>query len=392
MKLPRPPCAKLPFALSRAMVLAALLPLMLWLALLWPGVARPSGSDLVLNLLCGAGLIAAVIAAVHHAEILAERLGEPFGTLLLALAITIIETSLIVMLMQTGSNGNPTLARDTVYAAVMIICNGVIGLCLLAAALRYSVPVFRVEGTTPVLSVLATLVGLTLIVPRFTISTPGPTLNAAQLLFAGTVSLLLYMVFIFVQTVRHRDHFVAPELTQMPALTPAAASAAHAAHAAHTSQPHRPSRAHARISFCLLLPALITVVGLAKLLTPSIELAVQAMHAPKSVVGIVISLLVLLPETGAALRAALRNQMQRSFNLALGSALATIGLTIPAVAAVSFWLNLPLDLGLPAKEIALLTLTLLVASMTLARGTTTVLQGAVHLVLFAAFLFLAIVP
>jgi Ca2+:H+ antiporter len=319
-------------------------------------------------------LSGAVLVAVHHAEVIALRVGEPFGTLVLALAVTVIEVSLIIALMLSGGATASALARDTVFAAVMIICNGVVGLCLLLGALRHRVLNFRVEGTTPVLSVLATLTTLTLVLPTFTSSTPGPTLSPAQLVFVGVVSTVLYGIFVFVQTVRHRDYFLPIDVGSEDAHAPP------------------PTAAAAWLSLLLLFLCLIAVVGLAKALAPGIEKAIDAASVPRAVVGIAISLMVLLPETGAAARAAMRNRMQTSFNLALGSALATIGLTIPAVAITSLAMGLSLELGLPHKEIALLALTLLISTMTLSRGRATVLQGAVHLVLFAVFLFLAIVP
>jgi Ca2+:H+ antiporter len=333
---------------------------------------RPLGWMLLL--LVAAALIAAVLVAVHHAEVMALRIGEPFGTLVLALAVTIIEVSLIVSLMLSGGTAASALARDTVYATVMIICNGTVGLCLLMGAVRHRVLIFRIEGTSPALSVLATLTVLTLVLPSFTSSTPGPTLSPVQLIFIGTVSLALYGIFVFVQTVRHRSYFLpieveSKELNAIP-----------------------PSASVALMSLGMLFLCLVDVVGLAKTLAPSIETAVAAASAPHAVVGIAIALLVLLPETWAALRNAIQNRMQTSFNLALGSALATIGLTIPAVAVTTLLLGLRLELGLPPKEMVLLMLTLMISSMTLAGGRSTVLQGAVHLILFAAFLFLSAVP
>ena len=321
-----------------------------------------------------AALIAAVLVAVHHAEVIALRVGEPFGTLVLALAVTIIEVSLIVSLMLSGGAAASALARDTVYATVMIVCNGTVGLCLLMGALRHRVLTFRVEGTNPALSVLATLTILTLVLPSFTTSTPGPTFSPVQLAFVGVVSLTLYGVFVFVQTVRHRDYFLPVEVESEDL------------HAA------LPSASVAFTSLALLFLCLVAVVGLAKALAPNIEAVVKATSAPHAVIGIAIALMVLLPETWAAVRTAIRDRMQTSFNLALGSALATIGLTIPAVAAISIALGLRLDLGLPPKEMVLLVLTLMISAMTLAGGRSTVLQGAVHLVLFAVFLFLAVVP
>ena len=221
----------------------------------------------------------------------------------------------------------------------MIVCTGVVGLCLLVGGLRHHVIAFRAEGTSPALATLAALVTLTLVLPTYTTSTPGPTFSRSQLAFAGVVSLALYGVFVFVQTVRHRDYFLPADVGN---------EAAHAA----------PVTARvALLSMGLLLVCLVTVVGLAKALSPSIEAAVHAAKAPVGVVGIAIALLVLLPESWAALRAAAANRVQTSLNLALGSALASIGLTIPAVAAVSIFLGLPLALGLPAKEVILLALT-----------------------------------
>jgi len=345
-------------------ILAALI-----LAAAW---GRPLGW--ILLTLVTIALGGAVLMAVHHAEIVAHRVGEPFGTLILALAITVIELALIVSMMLSGGEATTALARDTVFATVLIVCNGVVGMCLLVGAMRHHVVEFRVDATGPALSVLAALTTLTLILPGLTTTTPGPTFSPAQLVFAGVMSLVLYGVFVFVQTVRHRHYFLPVETNSEDA---AAAP---------------PTNTAALISLGLLLLCLVAVVGLAKTLAPRIEASVEAASAPPAVVGIVIALLVLLPETWAALRAAARNRMQTSLNLALGSALATIGLTIPAVAVVSIVLNLPLELGLPPKETALLALTLLVSTVTLASGRATVLQGAVHLVMFAAFLFLAVVP
>ena len=319
-------------------------------------------------------LLASVFAAVHHAEVIALRVGEPFGTLVLALAVTVIEASLIVALMLSGGEAASQLARDTVFATVMIICNGVVGLCLLLGTLRHRVLEFRVEGTSPAFAVLATLATLTLVLPSFTVTEPGPKFSPSQLIFAGVVSLALYGVFVFVQTVRHREHFLPVEGEVREA------------------RQKPPPVAVAWTSFGLLMLALIAVVGLAKSLSPNIGEAVENASVPHTVVGIAIALLVLLPETWAAARAALRDSMQTSFNLAFGSALATIGLTIPVVAVVSLALDLRLVLGLDDTEIAILALTLLITAMTVSRGRATVLQGAVHLVLFAVFLFLAVVP
>jgi Ca2+:H+ antiporter len=343
------------------------------LAVLAAAWLAPSG-PLVLSI-AAVALIVAVLAAVHHAEVVAHRTGEPFGTLVLAVAVTVIEVSLILSMMASGGAAAATLPRDTIYAAVMIICNGVVGLCLLVGALRHREQSFRIEGTGPGLAALVSLATLSLVLPTFTTSSPEGTYTVSQLVFAGSTSLVLWAVFVFVQTVRHRDYFLPPD-----------AADDEAAHAA------APSRARSGASFGLLLLALVAVVGLAKRLSPSIEAAVAAIGAPQAVVGIAIALLVLLPETWAAVRAARANRLQTSLNLAIGSALASIGLTVPAVVAASVWLDLPLVLGLEAKDMALLALTFVVGAITLASGRTNLMQGAVHLVIFASFLFLALVP
>lgn len=337
-------------------------------------LALPLGT--ALSVLGGAALIGAVIAAVHHAEVVAHKVGEPFGTLVLALAVTVIEVALIVSMMLAGGEDKATLPRDTIYAAVMIICTGVIGLCLLAGGMRHHVQQFHLEGANSALAALVSLAGLSLVLPTFTTSSAVGTYTDAQLGFAALSSLALWAVFVFVQTVRHRDYFLPP------------------GGSAQDEDQHAtpPTAAASWASFGLLLVSLVSVVGLAKQLSPGIEAAVAAAGAPRAVIGIAIALLVLAPETWAALRAARANRLQTSMNLALGSALASIGLTIPAVAALSLWLGLPLQLGLAPKEMVLLALTLLVSAITLASGRTTLMQGAIHLVLFAAFLFLALVP
>jgi Ca2+:H+ antiporter len=337
-------------------------------------VAPNHGLALWIVLVVAASLIAAVVTAVHHAEVVAQRVGEPFGSLILAVAVTIIEVALIVSMMLSSATPATALARDTVFAAVMIVSTGVVGLCLLVGGLRHHVIAFRVEGTSPALATLTSLITLTLVLPTYTTSTAGPTFSTSQLVFAGVVSLTLYGVFLFVQTVRHRDYFLAAD--------PGNETMHAAAISAST----------ALLSMGLLLVCLAAVVGLAKKLAPSIEDAVHAANAPSGVVGIAIAMLVLLPETRAAVRAAAANRAQTSLNLALGSALASVGLTIPTVAAVSIILGLPLTLGLPPKEIVILALTAIVGTMTLAGGRATVLQGAVHLALFAVFVFLSIVP
>ncbi|MEV6402312.1 MULTISPECIES: calcium:proton antiporter [Streptomyces] len=323
-------------------------------------------------------LAGAVLAAVHHAEVVAHRVGEPFGSLVLAVAVTIIEVALIVTLMADGGDKGSTLARDTVFAAVMITCNGIVGLCLLVASLRHGTAIFNPEGTGAALATVATLATLSLVLPTFTTSKPGPEFSTVQLTFAALSSLILYGLFVATQTVRHRDYFL-----PVPREGGVLIGDDHAA---------VPSSRTAVISLSLLGLALIGVVGLAKGVSPTIEEGVEAAGLPHAVVGVIIALLVLLPETIAALRSARRDRVQTSLNLAHGSAMASIGLTIPAVALASLWLSGPLVLGLGPTHMVLLALTVVVSSLTVVPGRATPLQGGVHLVLFAAYLELAINP
>lgn len=320
-------------------------------------------------------LIGAVIAAVHHAEVVAHRVGEPFGTLVLAVAVTVIEVSLIVSLMLSGGADATSLARDTVFAAIMIILNGIVGLCLLAGGVRHHEQRFTLRGVSAALGVLAALAVLVLVLPNYASSAPGPTYAPSQLVFVAAISLILYGTFVMVQTVRHRDYFL-PADDNLPLDTHA----------------EPPARNTAIASFAMLLIALVAVVLLAKALAATVESAVVSAGLPLTVVGVVIAALVLAPESLAAYRAARRDRVQTSLNLALGSALATIGLTIPSVAVVSLALDLPLTLGLDAKGITLLALSLFIATLTLGTGRTTVMQGAVHLVIFASYLFFTVVP
>lgn len=322
-------------------------------------------------------LAGAVLAAVHHAEVIAHRVGEPFGSLVLAVAVTIIEVALIVTLMADGGDKSATLARDTVFAAFMITCNGIIGLCLLVGALRHRVAIFQSEGTGAALATVATLATLSLVLPTFTTSKQGPEFSTAQLTFAALASLVLYGLFVTTQTVRHREYFL--PITRKGEVI-------------DSEEAGGPSTRTALISVSLLALALIGVVGLAKGVSPTIESGVESAGMPHSVVGVIIALLVLLPETIAAVRATRRDRVQTSLNLALGSAMASIGLTIPAVAVASVWLSGPLVLGLGPTHMVLLALTVIVGTLTVVPGRATLLQGGVHLVLFAAYLELAVTP
>ncbi|MFB7055494.1 calcium:proton antiporter [Streptomyces vinaceus] len=350
---------------------------------------------LVALCLCGA-----VLAAVHHAEVVAHRVGEPFGSLVLAVAVTVIEVALIVTLMADGGDKTASLARDTVFAAVMITCNGIVGLSLLVGALRNRVAVFNAEGSGAALATVATLAVLSLVLPTFTTSKPGPEFSTAQLTFAAVASLALYGLFIAVQTVRHRDYFLPVDTGS--AAKPAAGAPDRGAGAAGDAEndggdgdgEHAapPTARAALISLGLLLVALIAVVGDAKAVSPTIEAGVAKAGLPNAVVGVIIALLVLAPETLAAVRAARRDRVQTSLNLGYGSAIASIGLTIPAIALATIWLSGPLLLGLGPIHMVLLALTVVVSALTIAPGRATLLQGGVHLVLLAAYLFLAVSP
>ena len=327
--------------------------------------------------LMGAVLIGAVLSAVHHAEVIAHKTGEPFGTLVLSISVTIIEVSLIIAMMFAGHEGAEFIARDAVFATVMIVVNGVIGLCIFMGGLKHHEMSFRNEGTNSALGVLTAMATFILVMPIVTISTPGPDFTKSQLAFAGIACFALYGAFLFFQTVSHRDYYL-----------PQAESNKTNIHV-HAD---KPSNLKTAVSVVLLLLSLVTVVGLAEALNPAIEGAVKAMGAPKTVVGIAIALLVLLPEGYAAVRAARSNRLQSSLNLALGSALASIGLTIPTVAAIAILFNLPLSLGISDLNMVLMYLSLFIGALTLAIGRTTMLQGVVHLIIFFEFLFLSLVP
>jgi Ca2+:H+ antiporter len=312
-----------------------------------------------------------VFAAVHHAEVIALRVGEPFGSVVLALSVTIIEVGLIVSIMLSATTGSETLARDTVYATVMIVLNGVVGICLVVGGARHREQTFRPDATATLLSVIGTLAVITIVLPNFTSAAAGPRYSQVQLLVVSLATIALQCVFLFVQTVRHREYF----------LVQAAGGTA-----------ETPSNRAAAASGLLLLAALACVVLLAKWLAPALEEAIGAARLPIALVGVAVAAVVLLPESISALRAARDNRLQTSLNLALGSATATIGLTVPIVGFVAIALDRPLVLGLGTEDMVLLVLTLFISTVTLATGRTTILQGAVHLVIFAVFVLLSFVP
>lgn len=317
-------------------------------------------------------LFATVFAAVRHADTVAHRIGEPFGSILLAVAVTVIEVSLIVSMLLGAPEGESTIARDTVFAAIMITLNGIVGLSLLSGGVRHHESGFQARAATSALAVLGTVAVLALILPNFTLAEPGPVYATPQLIFVAVVALGLYASFLYVQTISHRGDFL-DEVTPMPVAGP-------------------PAR-RTFIGALVFLPvALLAVVLLAESLAHPVEVAVARAGLPDALVGVAIALVVLMPEGTAALRAARANRVQTSLNLALGSALASICLTIPTVAILSLVLGQKLILGLDAEHIVLLVLSLFVGTLTLATGRTTLLHGCIHLVIFAAFVVLAAVP
>ena len=333
----------------------------------------PAGLTVVLPLFLLVVLMATVFACVYHADVIAHRTGEPYGTLVLTVAVTVIEVALILSIMLAGE-GQPTLARETVFAVIMVVCNGVVGLCVVMGGLRYGEQGFRLSGTSAYLVVLMPLATLTLVLPTYTTSAPGPYYSTPQLGFVAAATILLYGVFLYVQTVRHRDYFLSD------------------LGGAQAEEDVHPPMARVWESAGLLLAGLVAVVLLAKSVSGSIEDAVLAVGAPVEAVGLLVALLVLLPETVSALRAARRNELQKSLNLALGSSLATIGLTIPAVSLLAMVLGVPLELGITMPDTVLLVLTFAVSLVTFGGGRTNILPGFVHLVLFAVFVFLVFVP
>ncbi|HEV7880752.1 ionic transporter y4hA [Bradyrhizobium sp.] len=332
----------------------------------------PSPAGLVFAAILLVILFGTVFAAVHHAEVIAERIGEPYGTLLLTLAVTVIEVALIATIM-LGEKPVPALARDTVFAVVMIVCNGLVGICILAGGLRYREQDFQVTGANLYLSVLIVLATITLILPNYTLTTPGPLYSAGQLGFVSVATIILYGVFLYTQTIRHRDYFIIE-------------SDGAGDDAAHTSN------RTLMFSTALLLASLLAVVLLAKKFSLVVDAGAAAIGAPPAFAGILVALLILLPESVAAIAAARKNELQKSINLALGSSLATIGLTIPAVAIAAYALDKTLLLGLDQREVVLLVMTFFISMLTFGTGRTNILFGLVHLLVFAVFVFMVFVP
>jgi Ca2+:H+ antiporter len=332
----------------------------------------PSAGGLVFAAVLLAVLFGTVFAAVHHSEVIAERIGEPYGTLLLTLAITVIEVALIATIM-LGDKPVPALARDTVFAVVMIVCNGLVGLCIFIGGLRYREQDFQISGANLYLSVLFVLATITLVMPNYTLTTPGPVYSAGQLGFVDVVTLMLYGVFLYTQTIRHRDYFIKGG-------------------ADATQKTSHLSNRMLSLSFALLLISLLAVVLLAKKFSLVVDVVTAMIGAPPAFAGVLVALLILLPEGVSAVAAARNNDLQKSINLALGSSLATIGLTVPAVGVATYALDKELVLGLNGQGMVLLLLTFALSMLTFGTGRTNILFGLVHMVVFAVFVFLVFVP
>lgn len=356
---------------------------LLLLALSWPKTEQP-----LLLALVAVVLVGAVLAAVHHAEVVAHRVGEPFGSLVLAVSVTVIEVGLIVMLTLGGGEGAATYARDTVFAALMISLNGIVGISLLLGALRHGVVAFNASGSGAALSTVVALASVCLVLPGFTVSEAGLEYTGSQLAFAAVASLVLYAAFVFTQTVQHRDFFLPVRSDSQGRVT----GVLEVEDEDGDGHADPPSDRETLLSIALLLVSLVSVVGLAKVLSPTIESTVSSLGLPYAVVGVVIALLVLAPESIAAALNAARDRVQVSLNLAFGSSMASIGLTIPTIAVASIWLEGDLLLGLEPMQIVLLLITVVVATLTVVPGRAKPIQGVVHLALMATFLFFSLVP
>lgn len=329
------------------------------------------------TLICSSALAFSIYSSVYNAEVIAKRIGPSLGALLLALAVTVIEVGLIVSIMNAGGVGASTIARDTVFATIMIVTNGIIGICLIVGGLRHRELGFQPQGTSSLIGILSVLSAVTLVLPNFTTSSIGPTYSDYQLTFVSVISLVAYGVITWAQTISHRTYFQAMTDDQFKKLE---------------TFNYVPSRAKSILSFACMIVSLLCVVGLAKVLSPSISEGIRAIGAPHATVGIIIALLVLAPETFAAINAAKNNQLQTSLNLALGSGAASIALTIPAVSIFILISGGELVLGLDPKSTAFLMLTFIASGLTFATGKTTVLQGVVHLMILVSYIALSFMP
>lgn len=334
---------------------------------------KPADPGFIYNIFMTAFLIGSVLCGVHFAEVVAHKVGEPFGTLILAIAITIIEVSLIITLSSAGGEGAVTLARDTVFAAAMIITTGIVGLCLLIGGIKHNEQEFGNRGMSAALVTLTAISILAFVLPNYLVTVPGPFYSQSQLIFVSIVTLILYLSFTFVQTIRHRAYFL-PKTDDLDGLA------------------DPPSNLTTAVSLVLLIISLGGVVLLAKGVTPALESVLTAVGAPMSFVGVVVAMVILLPEGLSAFKNARKDRLQISLNLALGSALASIGLTIPSVAVASIIMDTPLTLGIDHKSTLLLITSLFCLALSLRTGRTTIMQGIVLLVLFCVYLFTSLVP
>jgi Ca2+:H+ antiporter len=323
-----------------------------------------------------AAILWSAFGVVRHAEHLADKLGEPYGTLILTLSVTIIEVAFIITAIATGTGSTP-VARDAVFAVIMIMLNGTIGLCLLLGGLRHREQSYNLPGARAFLSVVIPLAIFALVLPNFTVVAPGPVLSTPQAITIAGLTLALYGVFLAMQTVRHRSFFQDP--VEADGIIP---DASHDHHSTHSVAYHAVG----------LLVTLAPAVYLTEELGHIVEHAVKLASAPQGLVGVIVAVLVLAPEAMGALQATVRNRLQRAVNISLGSVLATIGLTIPAVLVLGVIKDTPTILGLDQQQMVLLVLTLMVSTLTFGGDRTNMLQGAVHLVIFVVFGLLLFQP
>jgi Ca2+:H+ antiporter len=315
------------------------------------------------------------ICVVRHADCLAIKLGEPYGTLILTLSAISIEVVMISTAMLHGAN-NPELGRDAIFGVVMIALNGFVGLSLLLGGLRHREQYYNLQGVNSYLNVIMTLAVLGLVLPNFTTTTRGPTFSTGQQIFLIVVSLLLYAIFLLIQTMRHRGYFLESNDAMVVESS------------AHGSLHLRSTAFHT----AMLLLYLISVILLAKKFAIPLDNSIEDFGMPQEFGGAMIAALVLTPEGIGAIGATLRNQLQRSINILLGSVLATIGLTIPAVLTIGLVTNRSVTLGVQGGNLPLLLLTLAVSAVTFTSRKTNILQGCVHLLLFAVFVLLIFAP
>lgn len=323
-------------------------------------------------------LIGAVVCAVHHAEVIAHKVGEPFGTLVLALAVTTIEVGLIVSMMLSNTPEQAmTLPRDTIFAAIMIILNGMIGINLLIGGLKHHRQPFHVPGMTEAISTITVIVVLALVLPNYVGQENNGQYSQQQLGFVAVAIVALFAAFTLFQTMGHRDYFLPVVIEGQMQLV---------------AQIEKPSRSVTLFSLGFLVISLLVVVLCAKSISPAIEGLLGRGGAPAATVGIIIAAIALMPEFGASLRNSLANRMQASLNLAIGSAIASIGLTIPVVALLAMLFGWPLELGLSGISTTMLVMSLFVVALTLRTGNTNAQAGIMHLVIFATYLFFSFVP